>query len=86
MVSRYKAAEPLSSKESDEVSKAFQKIYRRGPLKWPQLLQVDPGREFMGAITKVMENNKTAIRRGCTEIHRDQAIVKRLLLKLKFLL
>ena len=77
MASRYKAAEPLTSKESDEVSKAFQRIYKRGPLKWPQLLQVNPGREFMGAVTKVMENNKTAIRRGCTEIHRDQAIVER---------
>ena len=31
----------------------------------------------MGAVTKVMENNKTAIRRGHTEIHRDQAIVER---------
>ena len=33
--------------------------------------------EFMGAVTKVMENNKTSIRRGRTEIHRDQAIVER---------
>ena len=31
----------------------------------------------MGGVTKVMENNKTAIRCGRTEIHRDQAIVKR---------
>ena len=54
VASLYKAAEPLTSKESDEVSKAFQKIYKRGPLKWPQLLQVDPGREFMGTVTKVM--------------------------------
>ena len=77
MASRYKAVEPLTSKESDEVSKAFQRIYKKGPLKWPQLLQVDPGREFMGAVTKVMQNNKTAIRRGRTEIHRDQAIVER---------
>ena len=78
VASRYKAAEPLTSKESDKVSKAFQRIYKRGPLKWPQLLQVDPGREFMGTVTvKVMENNKTAIRRGRTEIHRDQAIVER---------
>ena len=46
-------------------------------MKWPQLLQVDPGREFMGTVTKVMENNKTSIRRGRTEIHRDQAIVER---------
>ena len=77
VASRYKAVEPLTSKESDEVSKAFQRIYKRGPLKWPQLLQVDAGREFMGSVTKVMENNKTAIRRGRTEIHRDQAIVER---------
>ena len=77
VASRYKAAEPLTLKESDEVSKAFQRIYKRGPLKWPQLLQVDPGREFMGAVTIVMENNKIAIRRGRTEIHRDQAIVER---------
>ena len=64
VASRYKAAEPLTSKESDEVSRAFQRIYKRGPLKWPHLLQVDPGREFMGAVTKVMENNKTSISRG----------------------
>ena len=76
VASRYKAAEPLTSKKSDEVSKTFQRIYKRGPLKWPQLLQVDPGRLFMGTVTKVMENNKTAIHRGHTEIHRDQAIVE----------
>ena len=39
VASRYKAAEPLTSKESEEVSRAFQKIYRREPLKWPHLLQ-----------------------------------------------
>ena len=44
-------------------------------MKCPQLLQVDPGREFMGAVTKEMKNNNTAIRR--VEIHRDQAIVER---------
>ena len=41
------------------------------------LLQVDPGREFMGAVTKGMENHKTYIRRGRVDIHRDQAIVER---------
>ena len=77
VASRYKAAEPLTSKESEEVSRGFARIYRRVPLKWPQLLQVDPGREFMGAVTKTMENNKTAIRRGRADIHRDQATVER---------
>ena len=41
------------------------------------MLQVDPGREFMGGVTKEMEKHKTYIRRGRTEIHRDQAIVER---------
>ena len=77
IASRYKEAEPLTSKSSDEVAKAFQAIYKRGPLTWPQMLQVDPGREFMGAVTKEMEKHKTFIRRGRTEIHRDQAIVER---------
>ena len=77
IASHYKEAEPLTSKDSAEVAKAFQSIYRRSPLTWPQMLQVDPGREFMGAMTKEMEKHKTYIRRGRTEIHRDQAIVKR---------
>ena len=31
----------------------------------------------MGAVAKEIENDKTYIRRGRTEIHRDQAIVQR---------
>ena len=77
IASHYKEAEPLTSKDSSEVAKAFQSIYRRSPLTWPHLLQVEPGREFMGSVTKEMESHKTYIRRGCTEIHRDQAIVER---------
>ena len=77
VASRFKEAQPLTSKDSTEVAKAFKTIYARGPLKWPQMLQVDPGREFMGAVTKEMEKHKTSIRRGRPEIHRDQAIVER---------
>ena len=77
VASRYKEAEPITSKISDEVAKAFQTIYRRSPLTWPEMLQVDPGREFMGAVTKEMENHKTYIRRGRVDIHRDQAIDER---------
>ena len=36
----------------------------------------------MGSVTKEMENHKTYIRHGCTEIHRDQAIVERFNCKL----
>ena len=77
IASRYKEAEPLTSKDSNEVSRAFQTIYRRSPLTWPSMLQVDPCREFMGGVTKEMEKHKTYIRHGRTEIHSDQAIVER---------
>ena len=77
VASRYKAAEAITSKESDEVARGFAKIYRHGPMKWPQMLQVDPGREFMGAVTKTMSEHNVTIRRGRTNIHRDQAIVER---------
>ena len=43
---RYKEAEPLTSNYSKEVVKAFEKIYSRY-LKYPKLLQVDPGKEFI---------------------------------------
>ena len=38
VASRFKEAEPLTSKDSAEVAKSFEKIYKRGSLKWPQLL------------------------------------------------
>ena len=73
---RYKEAEPLTSKDSKEVVKVFEKIYSRH-LECPKLLQVDYGREFMGAVTQPMDKHGVRIRRGRTEIHRDQSMVER---------
>ena len=72
---RYKEAEHFS-KDSKEVAKAFEKVYRR-PLKYSKLLQVDPGREFIGAVSQLMAKHSVKIRRGSTEIHRDQGVVER---------
>ena len=54
VASRYKEAEPLASKDAKDVAEALSRIYRRSPLKWPKLLQVDPGREFMGAVNQLL--------------------------------
>ena len=54
VASRYKEAEPLTTKEAKEVAAALEQIYSRGPLKWPKLLWVDPGREFMGAVNQLL--------------------------------
>ena len=77
VASRYKEAEPLATKEAKEVADALECIYSRSPLKWPKLLQVDPGREFMGAVNTLLKKQNTKIRRGRVNIHRDQAIVER---------
>ena len=77
VASRFKAEEPLTSKDSSEVSKAFQAIYKRGPLRWRKVLQVDPGREFMGDVTREMAKHDVRIRRGNVNVQRDQGIVER---------
>jgi len=77
VASRFKEAEPITSKESAEVASALSRIYRRGPLKWPKLLQVDPGREFMGSVSQSLAKHGTGVRRAEKELHRGQAIVER---------
>ena len=72
VASRYKEAEPLNKKESKEVANALERIYSQSPLKWPKLLQVDPGREFMGLVITLLKKHNTK------NIHRDQAIVERI--------
>ena len=73
VASRFKEAEPLTSKTAVEVAEALSRIYKRSPLKWPKLLQVDPGKEFMGAVSQ----HGVSVRRGRVDVHRDQGIVER---------
>ena len=77
VASRYKVAEPLTSKGAAEVADALSRIYKRGPLTWPKLLQVDPGREFMGAVSQLLARHNVEVRRGRVDSHRDQGIVER---------
>ena len=76
VASRYKDAEALTSKESQEVAKAFEKIYSR-KLNWPKRIMVDPGKEFMGHVTKLMERHNVKIQRSEAGNHRAQAFVER---------
>ena len=78
VASRYKEAEPLTDKSATEVAAALGRIYKRGPLTWPRLLQVDPGREFMGAVSQLLAKHNVSMRRGRVDTHRDQGIVERL--------
>ena len=76
VASRYKDAEPLTSKSAEEVGKAFSRVYSR-KLRWPQTLVVDPGSEFKGAVVKTMSSHGTNIQRSEAGNHRAQAFVER---------
>ena len=76
IASRYKDAEALVSKESSEVAKAFEKIYSR-KLKWPEILMVDPGKEFFGNVTTLMTKHKVKFQRSEAGNHWDKAFVER---------
>jgi len=76
IASRYRDAEPLTSKSSDEVEKAFKNIYSR-KLKWPETIIVDPGREFMGSVTSLFRKHNVSIQRSEAGNHRAQAFVER---------
>ena len=56
---------------------ALSRIYKRSPLKWPKLLQVDPGKEFMVAVSQLLAKHGISVRRGRVDIHRDQGVVER---------
>ena len=77
VASRYKEAETLTSKTAAEVADGLTRIYKRSPLRWPKLLQVDPGREFMGSVSQLLAKHSVQVRRGRVDIHRDQCIVER---------
>jgi len=76
IASRYKDAEPLTSKSSDEVAKAFSNIYSR-KLGRPEKMILDPGREFMGYVTSLFQKHNVTIQRSEAGNHRAQAFVER---------
>ena len=57
--------EPLATKEAKEVAEPLSRSYRRSPLKWPKMLHVDPGREFMGAVNQLLAKHGRGQARLC---------------------
>ena len=77
VASRYKGSYQLTTKNSKEVSQAFQWIYENTPLNYPKTLIVDDGKEFCSEVTKLMEKHDVIIQRGGPSQHRSQGIVER---------
>lgn len=54
IASQNKEVEPLVDKSSKEVALTLCGIYKHGQFRWPILLQTDPRRAFMNAVTILM--------------------------------
>ena len=77
VASRYKGSYQLTTKNSKEVSQAFQWIYENTPLTYPKMLIIDEGSEFRGDTTKLMDKHNVIIQRSDPSQHRSQGIVER---------
>ena len=54
-------------------------IYKKGPLKYPEIFQCDNGSEFKGDVTKLLEKHGVKINRTTTKYHhRFTAFVERM--------
>ena len=73
---RYKDAEPLTSKESSVVAKAFEKIYSR-KLNWPEVLMTDPGKKLFRSVNTLMKKHAVKFQRSDADNHRAQFFVER---------
>lgn len=74
--SRFKAAEPLKTKTAGVVLAALERIWARTPLKPPQVLKLDSGKEFEGAFRKRMEELGVKLRIAPKGDHRAQSMVE----------
>ena len=68
VASRYKEAEPLTSKIASQVKDAIVKIYGRSPLTWPAVARVDAGIEFKGDFKKLFQAKRVDLIEGEPEL------------------
>ncbi len=68
--------EPLKTHSSNSIVKAFEKIYKRGILKKPGIIQVDAGKEFQGETKNWMKRNNIFLRVGQVNRHRQVALAE----------
>ena len=75
--SRYKVTRPLRTKKASDVAEMIADIYKKGPLTWPTMVQVDNGSEFKADVTKLFEKNSVEIKRATTKYkHTHTAFVE----------
>src|SRR5690625_4071016 len=75
--SRLLDAVPLKNKTASNVVNAFKTIYKRGIIKKPAIIEVDPGTEFKGVFKNWAKDNDIVIIYKKVGRHRQQAVVER---------
>ena len=70
-------AVPLRSKDNEAVLKAIIKIYNRGILKYPKVLEIDSGSEFKGSFKLHFIEKGVKVHVGLVGRHRTQALVEK---------
>jgi hypothetical protein len=70
-------AEPLQTKQQEEVLKAFKIIYNRNYLDIPKMITVDSGSEFKGDVERWFKQQKVGFKVAKTGRHRQLAKVER---------
>ena len=58
VVSRYKVARHLRTKQAKDVADMIADIYRVGPLTYPKIFRCDNGSEFKAEVTNMSEKHK----------------------------
>lgn len=74
---RLSDAEPLKTKNTEEVLKAFKTIYSRGILSVPQYITVDSGSEFKSQVAQYFKDNDIVYKVAKPDRHRQIAVVER---------
>lgn len=69
-------AEPLKTRESGEVAKALQKIFKRKYLKTPVRIQCDAGNEFKGDVKKYCADNGITLYYSRQGRHKQTGLVE----------
>ena len=79
VISRYKVARPLRTKQAKDVGDMIANIYKVGPLTYPKIIQCDNGIKFKAEVTKMLEKHKVTIRHMTMKYkHTHTAFVKAL--------
>jgi hypothetical protein len=71
-------AEPLKERTSRAISEAFEKIYQRGILQIPNVIQFDSGTEFKGETAELFKKDfKAGVKYALPNRHRQNSLVER---------